>query len=52
MGNTWHYDAGNYWQAAGEGLSIRCIEEEGMNTWQDEIITWFGIDYFDYLISY
>ena len=42
VGNTWFYDPDGSFQypnPAGEGLSIRCIEGEGMNTWQDEIIT-------------
>ena len=39
VGNTWLYRDGSHWPAAGEGLSIRCNEEEGMNTWQGEIIT-------------
>ena len=51
MGNTWlygFYNGGAYWEYAGEGLSIRCIEEEGMNTWQDEKHR-LRFDYFDQL---
>ena len=39
VGNTWIYSDAPNWYFAEEGLYIRCIEEEGMNTWQDEIIT-------------
>ena len=43
--NDIYADAAN-WYFAGEGLSIRCIEEEGMNTWQDEKHH-MRFDYFD-----